>query len=106
MSQEHDRFFMVIDELSRKTRLVFDQERDAVSSWDVLRCYNRKLIPRNALFEMNPYNSRARYGATHCHAVNHSGEAHVVHVPRRSGHFLPTLFAWHRFSDVAIFHRL
>src|SRR5712692_8695777 len=90
--QNHRLFGMVHDAVG-EIRLVMRNQRHEVLAGDVLRRNDGEFIPGDALAECNPANASTSAGAADGCAVQHSGEAEIVHVARLAGYFVAPFFS-------------
>src|SRR6202044_1677624 len=92
----------MVHELTRQTRLIVSDERDAILPANIFRRYDHKLVPGDARVECDLSNSAAGSLAAHRRAIEHIRQEHVVDVPSFSSYFLAAFLARNRCTDDAL----
>ena len=69
MCQKQNRLFGVIHGFGGEARLVIQNQRDAILSWNIFRRYDDKFVPVDARIKRNLSDLSARYVAAHGCAV-------------------------------------
>ncbi len=99
VSQEHDRFFWMIDAIGRQAGLVVDDEGDSVDARHVGGRDNDEVRPGNAGIEVDALDQPTRGGAPDRRAEEHPRQGEIVDVLRPAGDLGPTLATGNRQPD-------
>ena len=100
--QQQNRFFRMIDKLTRQAGLIVFDQRDAVLPWNIFAGDNHKFVPGDFRPIRNRPDSAARNLAAHRRPVKHAGQGHVVNVPGLAGNLVAAFLARDRRADDAL----
>jgi hypothetical protein len=99
MGQQDDGLFGVTHDLVRKTRLIVEDERDAIGRGDVPGCDDRELVPGQIARELDGPDAPARHRASDRDPVQHGRQAQVVDVPCGSRDLGASFLPRDRYAD-------
>ncbi len=102
--QQQNRLFRMVYKFISQIRLIFQNQRHAVSAGNIFGGDDGEFVPGNAVAELNAAQPSARNRRTHSHAVQHVGKGQIVHIPGVPGDFINTFFAEYRLANDWVWH--
>src|SRR5258705_11900909 len=89
----------MVDNFIREIRLVIENQCNVIFAGDVFRGDDGELVPGDVACKRDVLDATTSHLTPDRGSVNHVWERNVVDIQRLAGDFLPTFFAWRRFTD-------